>query len=165
MNARDDLGTRPLCLESHASISFNPERLDCSCSRQNIVVHHIHHHYSDSSMTKSHNPIFGLTGAGRSSSRSYRGGSNTRFTGRRGGSSFRGGRGGGKDAGSRVLDRTDDGTAAQERMEEVKIWDEIDEKLGFWRFDSGKAGGEEREGWLVNMHQVRSVGGRETCLS
>jgi DNA polymerase epsilon subunit 1 len=43
-------------------------------------------------------------------------------------------------------------------MEEVKIWDEIDEKMGFWRFESGKAGGDEREGWLVNMHQVRLCG-------
>lgn len=33
--------------------------------------------------------------------------------------------------------------------------DEVDEKLGFWRFDSGKVDGEEKIGWLVNMHQVR----------
>ena len=32
--------------------------------------------------------------------------------------------------------------------------DEIDEKLGFWRFESNKADGEKRVGWLVNMHQV-----------
>jgi DNA polymerase epsilon subunit 1 len=52
------------------------------------------------------------------------------------------------------LKREDDGTAAQERFEEIKVYEEIDERLGFWRFESGKAQGEEREGWLVNMHQV-----------
>lgn len=111
-------------------------------------------------MTKSKNPIFGLTGSG---GRSFRGGSkgNTRFTGRRDSRGRGGGASGsgGQDAGSRVLDkiRADEGTALQERAEEVKVWDEIDEKQGFWRFESGKAGGEEREGWLVNMHQVGAV--------
>lgn len=52
------------------------------------------------------------------------------------------------------MKREDDGTAAQERFEEIKVYEEIDERLGFWRFESGKAQGEEREGWLVNMHQV-----------
>jgi DNA polymerase epsilon subunit 1 len=85
-----------------------------------------------------------------------RGGSNTRFTGRRGGSSKRtGGTANQGDAGDVVLDRTDDGTAAQERYEEVAAMDEVDEKLGFWRFESGKVDGEEKIGWLVNMHQVR----------
>lgn len=55
------------------------------------------------------------------------------------------------------MKREDDGTAAQERFEEIKIYEEIDERLGFWRFESGKAQGEEREGWLVNMHQVRGL--------
>lgn len=41
-----------------------------------------------------------------------------------------------------------------ERFEEVKVWDEIDAKLGFERFESSRAEGEERDGWLVNMHQV-----------
>lgn len=41
-----------------------------------------------------------------------------------------------------------------ERFEEVKVQDEIDEKMGFWRFESGLAGGEKKVGWLVNMHQV-----------
>jgi DNA polymerase epsilon subunit 1 len=44
-----------------------------------------------------------------------------------------------------------------ERFEEVKVWDEIDAKLGFERFESGRAEGEERDGWLVNMHQVSLV--------
>ena len=90
------------------------------------------------------------------------GGSNTRFTGRRGGPSRgRGGRGGGGGGGGVAYGidrpaptREDDGTAAAEKFEEVKAWDEIDEKLGFHRFESNRAGGEEQVGWLVNMHQV-----------
>lgn len=43
-----------------------------------------------------------------------------------------------------------------EKFEEVKAWDEVDDKMGFERFESGLANGEERNGWLVNMHQVSS---------
>jgi DNA polymerase epsilon subunit 1 len=100
-------------------------------------------------MSKPRNPIFGLTGS-RGKKPYGRGGSNTRYVGKRGG---RGGAGkGGRDGPS--LQREDDGTAAQERFEEIKVYEEIDERLGFWRFESGKAQGEEREGWMVNMHQV-----------
>lgn len=80
-------------------------------------------------------------------------GSNTRFTGKRRG------RGGGVAYG---IDRPpaanqvarEDGTAATEKFEEVKAYDEIDEKIGFWRFESVRAEGEQKVGWLVNMHQV-----------
>jgi len=93
------------------------------------------------------NPIFGLTSGGRGKFRGGSRGSNTRYV------SKRPGRGGhGKDG--NPLKREDDGTAAQERFEEIKVYEEIDERLGFWRFESGKAQGEEKEGWLVNMHQV-----------
>lgn len=110
----------------------------------------------------------------RSTDMSYRGkgggnrGSNTRFTGKRG--SYRGGRGGSSGSHTRNGDsglgprndritahlgkREDDGTALQERFEEVKTWDEIDEKLGFARYESGLVGGGSKVGWLVNMHQV-----------
>jgi DNA polymerase epsilon subunit 1 len=98
------------------------------------------------------NPIFGLTGS--MGKRGGRGGSNTRFTGRKGGYKRTGGNANEGNSGDVVLDRTDDGTAAQERYEEVAAMDEVDEKLGFWRFDSAKADGEEKIGWLVNMHQV-----------
>ncbi len=75
---------------------------------------------------------------------------NTRFTGKRSG---RGGAsGGGGDRPAPV--RQDDGTALLERFEEVKIVDEIDDKLGFWRFESNLAAGESKDGWLVNMHQT-----------
>lgn len=91
-------------------------------------------------------------GRGRGSSS----GSNTRFTGKR---SFRGRGGGGGGGVAYGIDRPapareDDGTAAAEKFEEVKIQDEIDEKLGFWRFESSKAEGEKKIGWLVNMHQT-----------
>jgi DNA polymerase epsilon subunit 1 len=85
------------------------------------------------------------------------GGSNTRFTGKRGGGSSRGkGRGGGVAYGidRPAPQREDDGTAAAEKFEEVRVWDEIDTKLGFERFESGRASGEEKVGWMVNMHQV-----------
>ncbi|WVR03512.1 DNA polymerase epsilon catalytic subunit A [Kwoniella sp. DSM 27419] len=81
------------------------------------------------------------------------GSSNTRFTGKRRG---RGGGGGGVAYGidRPAPQREDDGTAAAEKFEEVKALDEIDEKLGFWRFESGRAEGENKVGWLVNMHQT-----------
>lgn len=85
------------------------------------------------------------------------GGSNTHFTGKS--SSFRGGRGGSRPGVAYGIDRPapkreDDGSAAAERFEEVKVQDEIDGKLGFWRFESALAAGQKRVGWLVNMHQV-----------
>jgi DNA polymerase epsilon subunit 1 len=111
------------------------------------------------------NPTFGLTSSGRGRGRGRGGGgSNTRFTGNKRGSwQKRGGGGGGdgKNAGEVVLDRGDDGNAAAEKFEEVRIKDEIDEKMGFWRWEGGGAGGavdgsgDEKVGWLVNMHQVR----------
>lgn len=55
------------------------------------------------------------------------------------------------------MKKEDDGTAAQERFEEIKVADEVDERMGFWRFESGRAGGEEREAWLVNMQAVSSA--------
>ncbi|KAL7751596.1 DNA polymerase epsilon catalytic subunit [Sorochytrium milnesiophthora] len=36
----------------------------------------------------------------------------------------------------------------QRRFDEVKLRDELDEKLGFYRFDEGS----EKVGWMVNMH-------------
>ena len=96
----------------------------------------------------------GFRGRGRG-----RGGSNTRFTGKR--TSFRnsskagGGTAYGIDRPAPI--REDDGSAAAERFEEVKVQDEIDEKLGFRRFESNLAAGEKRVGWLVNMHQVSDL--------
>lgn len=96
-----------------------------------------------------------MSGRGRGRGRGGFSKGNTRFTGKK--SSFR--KGGGAEFGSgkatgKAPDRQDDGTAQMERFEEVKTYDAIDEALGFPRFESGKVGGERREGWLVNMHSV-----------
>lgn len=94
---------------------------------------------------------------------SFRGGSgsrgNTRFTGkkRRGGAAGGGGGGVAYGIDRPAPVREDDGSASAERFEEVRIWDEIDSKLGFERFESGSYEGEKRAGWLVNMHQVRVI--------
>jgi hypothetical protein len=105
----------------------------------------------------------------RGGARGRGGGNNTRFTGKRGGS-FRSSSSRGKATNVAFgIDkqgpvREDDGTAAAERCEEVKVYDEIDEKMGFWRFESNAAAGEKKIGWLVNMHQVSRPGrgrGRE----
>lgn len=53
-----------------------------------------------------------------------------------------------------AFSREDDGTLAAERLEEVRVQDEVDAKLGFVRFESNRADGEKRDGWLVNMSQV-----------
>lgn len=105
-------------------------------------------------------PLAPNRGGGGGSSRGR--GNNTRFTGRRGGPSRGRGRGGGGGGVAYGIDRPapkreDDGTAAAEKFEEVRVWDEIDEKLGFTRFESNRASGEEKTGWMVNMHQVSQV--------
>jgi hypothetical protein len=98
--------------------------------------------------------VRGARGRGSSSR-----GSNTRFTGKK--SSFRGNSGQKYGIDSRSdkpgPSREDDGTAMMERFEEVKAYDEVDDKMGFERFESGLASGEERVGWLVNMHPVSSL--------
>ncbi|ORX34724.1 hypothetical protein BD324DRAFT_652983 [Kockovaella imperatae] len=99
-------------------------------------------------------------GANNFRGRGRGGGSNTRFQGKR--SSFRGRGGRGRGGSSNVaygIDRPapvreDDGSAQAEKFEEVRTWDEIDGKLGFERFESGRHAGETRRGWLVNMHQT-----------
>jgi len=85
---------------------------------------------------------FGLT-----SSRRARGGGGFR--------DWRGGRGrgrgrGGSNSNQPAPARGDDGTQTEERFENVKLNDEIDEKLGFKRISEGT----RQEGWLVNMHPV-----------
>lgn len=89
---------------------------------------------------------------------SARGGNRGSFRGGQRGGSWRGGswRGRGRGKGSGKPEdaprREDDGTQLAERFERVKTNDEIDEKLGFGLVQEG----EVKEGWLVNMHPVRS---------
>ena len=67
--------------------------------------------------------------------------------------SFRGrgnrGRGGATSRGPAAV-KEDDGSKAEARFEQTRIEDEIDEKLGFPRYQEGPP----REGWMVNMHPV-----------
>ncbi|KAF7306469.1 DNA polymerase epsilon catalytic subunit [Mycena indigotica] len=87
---------------------------------------------------------FGLSSRGRGSFRGQRGGGSVHFRGGRGRGRGRGG-GAGSEGAPR---RDDDGTQLAERFEEVRVSDEVDEKLGFPRVQEGL----QKEGWLVNMH-------------
>jgi hypothetical protein len=81
--------------------------------------------------------------------------SNTRsrssFRGYRGSNSFRGrGRGRGGSSAAAVPKQDDEGTRLAERFEQIELYDDIDDKLGFSRTQEGP----KKEGWLVNMHPV-----------
>lgn len=92
-------------------------------------------------------------------------GNNTRARGSFRGSfrGSRGGRGRGRGQGSRTnagsngsqanaaLARDDEGTQLAERFENVKLNDDVEERLGFVRVQEGP----RKEGWLINMHPVR----------
>lgn len=99
-------------------------------------------------------------GGGRGRGRGF-----SRF-GYRGNSTFRGGRGRGRGRGGAPAEsqpqREDDGTQLAERFEQVRLQDEVDEKLGFSRISEGTM----KEGWLVNMHPVcSSVDPQAQCLT
>lgn len=51
-------------------------------------------------------------------------------------------------AAAQLVKGVQDGSAVEERFQQVKERDEIDEKLGFHRLEQG----ETRQAWLVNMH-------------
>jgi hypothetical protein len=124
-------------------------------SEERDFVHHFYHYSLSFAIRISMAPPQKRGGFSRGGG----GGSNTRFTGKRGGPSRGRGRGGGVAYGidRPAPQREDDGTAAAEKFEEVRVWDEIDTKLGFERFESNRASGEEKIGWMVNMHQVGQV--------
>jgi DNA polymerase epsilon subunit 1 len=94
----------------------------------------------------------GTTGSGGGSR--ARGFSRSGF---RGSTHFRGGRGRGRGRGGAPAEnqpqREDDGTQLAERFEQVRLQDEIDEKLGFSRISEGVP----KAGWLVNMHPVSII--------
>ena len=72
----------------------------------------------------------------------FRGGYRGNFRGR--------GRGGGAARNGPAPVRADDATQLEDKFENVRQRDEIDEKLGFHRVSDGP----KRDGWLVNMHPV-----------
>ena len=77
------------------------------------------------------------------------------FRGSRNRGSFRGFRGrgrGGSSAGrsDATPKQDDEGTRLAERFEQIQIYDDIDDKLGFSRIQEAS----KKEGWLVNMHPV-----------
>jgi len=64
---------------------------------------------------------------------------------------FRGrGRGGAATRNGPAPVRADDATQLEDKFENVRQRDEVDEKLGFRRISDGP----KREGWMVNMHPV-----------
>ncbi|GAA97490.1 uncharacterized protein L969DRAFT_83792 [Mixia osmundae IAM 14324] len=75
----------------------------------------------------------------------------------RGRASYRGDRGGragsfnknGKSGDAAAKIQTEDGVQSEDKFEEVKLRDSLDERLGFYRFSEG---GKSKVGWLVNMH-------------
>ena len=101
-------------------------------------------------------PPLHLSTMARGSGSFKRGGRGTSRFGFRGNTSFRGGRGRGRGRGGAPADaqpqRDEDGNQLAERFEQVKTNDEVDEKLGFARVAEGPT----REGWLINMHPVRT---------
>ncbi|KAF9543309.1 DNA polymerase epsilon catalytic subunit [Mortierella hygrophila] len=77
--------------------------------------------------------------------------------GGRGGNTFRGGRGGGSGRGGKsyrdpkaqaFVPTGDEGTHIEQRFDDAVLQDEIDEKLGFFKFQEGP----EKLGWLINQH-------------
>jgi hypothetical protein len=88
---------------------------------------------------------FGIPSSGRGRGR------NTNFRGGRGRGSYSRGRGrGGSTSNGPRPERGNDETKMEDRFEEVRIRDEVDEKLGFAKYLEGP----KRVGWLVNMHPV-----------
>lgn len=87
-------------------------------------------------------------GFGSSRNRGFRRGGS--FRSRGGGYRGRGRGRGGSNAPANVPARDEEGNQLAERFEQVRLSDEVDEKIGFPRIQEGQ----KREGWLVNMHPV-----------
>lgn len=54
---------------------------------------------------------------------------------------------------------TDGTSSGEEKFEAIRLANEIDEKMGFARFESGP----RKVGWLINMHSVSSLWFREAA--
>jgi len=90
-------------------------------------------------------------GYGSSRSRGFRRGGS--FRSRGGGYRGRGRGQGGSNAPTNVPTRDEEGNQLAERFEQVRLSDEVDEKIGFPRVQEGP----RKEGWLINMHPVCAV--------
>ena len=85
----------------------------------------------------------GVNTRSRASFRGFRGNSSSRGRGR--------GRGGSQATRTGAASLQDEeGTRLAERFEQVQVYNDIDDKLGFSRVQEGP----KKEGWLVNMHPV-----------
>ncbi|GAA6009169.1 hypothetical protein JCM11491_005778 [Sporobolomyces phaffii] len=60
------------------------------------------------------------------------------------------GRGRGGHTGGTILKTEQDGTRMDDRQDDSKVWDQLDEKLGFPKFSQGAP----QQGWLVNMKET-----------
>ena len=89
-------------------------------------------------------------GFGSSRSRGFRRGGS--FRSRGGGYRGRGRGRGGSNTSTTVPTRDEEGNQLAERFEQVRLSDEVDEKIGFPKIQEGS----RREGWLINMHPVRT---------
>lgn len=90
-------------------------------------------------------------GFSSSRSRGFRGRGS--FRSRGGGYRGRGRGRGGSNAPANIPVRDEEGNQLAERFEQVRLSDEIDERIGFPKIQEGP----RREGWLINMHPVRVV--------
>lgn len=54
---------------------------------------------------------------------------------------------------------TDGTSSGEEKFEAIRLANEIDERMGFARFESGP----RKVGWLINMHSVSSLWSREAA--
>ena len=90
-------------------------------------------------------------GFSSSRGRSFRGGGS--FRSRGGGYRGRGRGRGGSNAPANVPTRDEEGNQLAERFEQVRLSDEVDERVGFPKIQEGP----RREGWLINMHPVRAA--------
>lgn len=52
-----------------------------------------------------------------------------------------------------MLKTMTEGTREDDKLDDARVWDELDERLGFPKFVEG----DRRQGWLVNMKEVRPL--------
>lgn len=90
-------------------------------------------------------------GFGSSRNRGFRSGGS--FRSRGGGYRGRARGRGGSNTPTTVPARDEEGNKLAERFEQVRLSDEVDERIGFPKIQEGP----RREGWMINMHPVRAI--------